>query len=132
MKLEGHYRVAASPTSVWTVLQDPTLLARVLPGCEKLELLGEHKYGAAVKIQVGPLQGTFTGIIVLSDIATPDSYRMSFDGKGALGFVKGQGTVHLSTEEGATLVKYAGDATIGGRIASVGAAPHGIISPRPD
>lgn len=120
MKLEGHYTVAAPQASVWSVLQDPALLARILPGCEKLELLGENKYGAAVKLQIGPLQGAFTGAITLSDIKEPDSYRMSFDGKGALGFVKGTGTVHLVPQGSSTRVEYAGDATIGGRIASVG------------
>ncbi len=120
MKLEGQYQVAAPQTNVWTVLQDPTFLARILPGCEKLEQIGENKYTAAVKIQVGPMQGTFTGVITLSDIVVPSSYRMDFDGKGTLGFVKGQGTVNLTEQNSGTHVQYSGEATIGGRIAAVG------------
>jgi carbon monoxide dehydrogenase subunit G len=120
MKLEGHYNVPAPQGSVWNVLQDPSLLARVLPGCEKLELVEDNKYSAVVKIQVGPLQGTFAGTITLNDIVTPTSYRMVFDGKGALGFVKGEGTVTLSEQMGGTHVEYAGDATIGGKLAAVG------------
>jgi uncharacterized protein len=120
MKLTGQYQVPAPQANVWAVLQDPALLARVLPGCEKLEQVEENKYSAVVKIQVGPLQGTFAGTITLSDIVAPTSYRMIFDGKGALGFVKGEGTVNLSDDAGATHVDYAGDATIGGKLAAVG------------
>jgi hypothetical protein len=120
MKLEGKYRVPAPRPQVWTVLQDANLLARVLPGCEKLETVGENKYSAVVKIQVGPLQGTFSGTILLGDMVAPESYTMDFDGKGALGFVKGKGAVRLVEVEGATDVHYTGDASIGGRIASVG------------
>jgi hypothetical protein len=122
MKLDGKYTVAAPREHVWNILQDPSLLARVLPGCEKLEALGDDKYSAAVKIQVGPLQGSFAGTIALAEMVTPESYRMTFDGKGALGFVKGTGTVRLVEQGGggATDVHYAGDASIGGRIATVG------------
>jgi uncharacterized protein len=120
MKLEGDYTVPAPRPQVWAVLQDPALLARVLPGCEKLEPLGNDQYKAGVKIQVGPLQGNFEGTIALSEIVTPESYRMTFDGKGALGFVKGTGSVQLSEQGAGTLISYAGDAATGGKIATVG------------
>jgi carbon monoxide dehydrogenase subunit G len=120
MKLEGDYTVPAPRPQVWAVLQDPALLARVLPGCEKLEPLGNDQYKAGVKIQVGPLQGAFEGTIALTQIVTPESYRMSFDGKGALGFVKGIGSVQLTEQGASTLISYAGDATTGGKIATVG------------
>jgi uncharacterized protein len=120
MKLAGEYAVAAPRQHVWSVLLDPSLLARILPGCEKLEALGDDTYQARVKIQVGPLQGTFDGTIKLGNINAPESYTMTFDGKGALGFVKGTGEVHLIAQENSTQVTYTGEASIGGRIASVG------------
>jgi uncharacterized protein len=120
MKLAGEYTVSAPRQNVWNVLLDPALLARVLPGCEKLESLGDDTYRAGVKIQVGPLNGAFEGTIKLTNIVAPNSYHMEFDGKGALGFVRGVGDVQLADNGSTTLITYSGEASIGGKLASVG------------
>jgi hypothetical protein len=91
-----------------------------MPGCEKLEQIGENEYKGALKIRVGPVQGQFEGIVNLSNINAPESYRMQVDGKGAPGFMKGVGEVRLEDQGEATLMHYAGEAQVGGRIASVG------------
>jgi carbon monoxide dehydrogenase subunit G len=105
---------------VWNVLLDPVLLAQVLPGSEGLEPLGDDKYKATLKIQVGPVQGVFEGTVALADINEPVSYRMDINGKGAPGFVKGGGAVRLETRGTTTIMHYSGEAQVGGRIASVG------------
>jgi carbon monoxide dehydrogenase subunit G len=120
MKLEGNYSFEAPQDIVWSVLLDPVLLAQVLPGSEGLEPLGDDKYKATLKIQVGPVQGVFEGTVALSDINKPDSYRMDISGKGAPGFVKGGGAVRLETQGTSTIMHYTGEAQVGGRIASVG------------
>jgi uncharacterized protein len=112
--------VAAPRQNVWNVLQDPALLACTLPGCEALEPVGNDTYKGKVKIQVGPLQGVFEGTVILSEKSMPESYRMEFDGKGALGFVKGSGVVKLTEQGESTLIHYTGEANVGGRIASIG------------
>ncbi len=46
---------------------------------------------------------------------------MVVDGKGKQGFIRGTGTMDLEEQDGKkTLVRYAGDAQIGGPLASVG------------
>ena len=60
MKLEGDYRFEASVQEVWDALFDPVILAAVMPGCEKLELVDGH-YVGEIKIKVGPVLGKFTG-----------------------------------------------------------------------
>lgn len=120
MKLEGTYTFDAPRETVWQALLDPEVLARTMPGCEKLEQIGENEYKGALKIRVGPVQGQFEGIVNLSNINAPESYRMQVDGKGAPGFMKGVGEVRLEDQGEATLMHYAGEAQVGGRIASVG------------
>lgn len=120
MKLEGTYTFEAPRDVVWNALLDPVLLGAILPGCEGLEPLGDDKYKAVLKVQIGPIQGVFEGTVALSDINKPDSYRMEVNGKGAPGFVKGGGDVRLEVQDGKTLMHYQGDAQVGGRIASVG------------
>lgn len=120
MKLEGSYTFEAPQNIVWDALLDPVLLGSVMPGSEGLEPLGDDKYKAVLKIQVGPVQGTFEGTVALADIKKPDSYRMDINGKGAPGFVKATGAVRLEAQDGKTIMHYQGDAQLGGRIASVG------------
>jgi carbon monoxide dehydrogenase subunit G len=120
VKLEGTYTFEAPRGVVWPALLDPDVLAKVMPGCEKLEQIGENEYKGVLKIRVGPVQGQFEGVVTLADINTPESYRMRVDGKGAPGFMKGEGQVHLEDQGESTLMHYSGEAQVGGRIASVG------------
>jgi len=120
MKVEGEYTFAGSQDLVWSVLLDPEVLAAVLPGCEKLDLVGENEYEGALKIKVGPVQGKFMGKVKLADIREPDSYTMHVDGQGAPGFVKAVGNLALKGSGSETLVTYEGDAQVGGKLASVG------------
>jgi carbon monoxide dehydrogenase subunit G len=105
---------------VWASLLDPEVLAKTMPGCEKLDKVGDNQYEGAIKIRVGPVQGKFQGKVTLSDLNPPDSYSMQVDGKGPAGFVKGTGKVRLEAQTVSTLMHYEGDAQVGGRIASVG------------
>lgn len=120
MKLAGEYTFDAPQDMVWEALQDPAVLASIMPGCEKLELIGENEYEGALKIKVGPVQGAFQGNVKLEDINRPDSYSMAVKGKGAPGFVNGTGHVQLTGQGDTTLMAYQGDVQVGGRIASVG------------
>ena len=120
MKLDGSYTFAAPRDVVWEALMDPEVLANVMPGCEKLNQVGDNQYEGQIKIKVGPVQGKFQGKVTLTNINKPDSYSMTVDGKGAPGFMKGEGQVELEEKNGSTVMHYAGEAQVGGRIASVG------------
>src|SRR4051812_10466087 len=119
MKLEGDYVFEASVPEVWSALFDPVILAAVMPGCEKLELVDGH-YVGDIKVKVGPIQGKFTGKVDLQDKVEPESYTMIVDGRGAPGFVKATARVKLAADGDGTRVHYDADAQIGGKIASVG------------
>jgi len=128
MKVVGSYTFDASPQAVWDGLQDPEILAATMPGCDKLELVGENEYEGILNIRVGPVQGKFQGKIRLEDVDPPNGYTMVVDGKGAPGFVNATAVVSIVAEgdgatggdSGKTRLDYDGDARVGGRIASVG------------
>ena len=122
MKIDGEYTFDAPRNLVWDALQDPAVLATVLPGADGLDTVGEDEYEGALKIKVGPVQGKFKGHIQITDKVELESYNMAVDGKGAPGFVKATGGINLtdSDEAGKTHMAYTGDAKVGGKIASVG------------
>jgi len=119
MKLEGDYTFEAPVEEVWKALLDPAVLAAVMPGCEKLDLV-DGQYVGELNIKVGPVQGKFSGKVDLKDMQAPTSYTMHVDGRGAPGFVKATAQVQLASEGEKTRMRYDADAQVGGKIASVG------------
>jgi carbon monoxide dehydrogenase subunit G len=119
MKLAGDYLFDAPVQEVWNALFDPEILAAVMPGCEKLELV-DGRYRGELNVKVGPVQGKFTGTVDLKDTDEPRGYTMVIDGRGAPGFVKATAAVALEPEGAGTRIRYDADAQVGGKVASVG------------
>ena len=121
MKIEGEYTFNGPQEEVWKIVRDPEVLATALPGTQSLDQVGDNEYVGEMNVRIGPVAGVFSGNILVSDEAPPDSCTLTVDGKGKPGFVKGVGHINLLPQEGnTTLMKYEGDVQIGGRLASVG------------
>lgn len=121
MKLQGQHTFDAPRDAVWEALNDPEVLARTLPGCERLEEKEPHVYTGALNMQVGPVSGQFQGTVKLRDLEENRGYHMDLSGQGAPGFVQGKGSVSLEDADGGgTVLTYDLDAQVGGRIAGVG------------
>jgi uncharacterized protein len=120
MDIAGNYTFDAPQKMVWDALLDPNVLGSIMPGGKGFEQTAENQYSGVLEVKVGPVQGTFQGQIQLSDIIAPEHYQIQVDGKGATGFVKGNGKLHLEARDQQTFMEYSGTAQVGGRIASVG------------
>jgi carbon monoxide dehydrogenase subunit G len=120
VKLQGSYVLPGSREQVWELFTDPARLAKLLPGCERLEPDGPDRYKVAVKFGVAAITGKYAGSVELSDKHPPASLGMRVEGKGAPGFMKGEGKLELVEKRGQTEVRYTGEAQVGGVIASVG------------
>ncbi len=120
MKLAGQYLLPALPVKVWELLTDPQLLAKLLPGCERLDPDGPDRFKAAVKFGIAAISGKYAGTLEFSDKKPPKSMRMKMSGKGIPGFVDGVGHIELEEKDGQTELRYTGEAQVGGMIASVG------------
>jgi carbon monoxide dehydrogenase subunit G len=105
---------------IWQLLLDPSVLARLLPGVEKLEATAPDQYAVVVKMGVGAVRGTYTGKVQLTDQRPPESYRLVGEAKGGPGWAKGSATLTLVPEGAGTRIVAKGDAQIGGPVASVG------------
>jgi carbon monoxide dehydrogenase subunit G len=120
MKIEGSHEVPAPRAKVWEAFFDPDLLRQAIPGCEKLEAIGDDEYKSTMKIGVAAIKGTFEGKVKLSDKNPPESYRMFVEGSGGPGFVRGSALITLTDSDGGTRVSYSADVQVGGLIAGVG------------
>ena len=48
MKISGSSTLDAPVDKVWEAIQDPGVLARCLPGCESLAVIGDHRYAMSL------------------------------------------------------------------------------------
>lgn len=121
MKISGTASLAAGRQQVWDAFHDPAVLARTLPGCERLVELGPDRWAMTVTAGVAAIKGTYDGEVSLHDPQEPGSFRMKASGSGAPGTVDADVVVRLDpSATGGTDVSYDADATVGGVVGGVG------------
>ena len=120
MNLDGSAVLHADPDRVWSVITDPAVLARTIPGCESLEQIAEDSYRMNVSVGVGAIRGTYAGEVHLTDQQRPASYVMHASGAGAPGQVRATVTINLESNGEGTTLTYSADAVVGGPVAGVG------------
>jgi uncharacterized protein len=120
VRITGSYTVDAPRQAFWEALQDPAVLARTLPGCESLQVIGEDAYAATLTAGVASIKGTYSGTVQLRDKQAPESYRLTAEGSGAPGTIRADAALRLEVDGDSTIVHYDADAVIGGMLGGVG------------
>lgn len=120
MNISGAYTVAAPREKVYSLLQDPAVLAKCMPGTDRLEKIAQDEYEMKMKMAIASFSGLFTGKVKITDPSPPESFKLMVEGSGKVGFLKGEGLLNLVPQEGSTEIKYEGDVQVGGTIAAVG------------
>ena len=121
MKISGSSTLESPVDKVWEAIQDPAVLARCLPGCESLAVIGEDRYAMSVTAGVAAIKGTYAGEVSLSDKVAPSSLTMRASGAGAPGTIDADVKVQLApSADGGTELSYDADASVGGAIGGVG------------
>ena len=121
MKVSGTATLHATPDRVYAALNDPAVLVRTIPGCERLEAVGPDRYRMTVTAGVASIKGSYLGDVRLSDGAPPSSFTLTASGSGAPGTVTADVRVHLDDAgDGTTVLRYDADAVVGGPVGGVG------------
>ena len=120
MKLSGSYEFDAAPEKVWQTLTAPAALRGCIPGCEKMDSLGNDEYTATVTIAMGPIRSKFDAKVTMVDLQPFESYKLVVEGNGPSGFVRGESQIKLSENGNKTTVDVDSDSSSGGLLARVG------------
>ena len=121
LELKGEQTLPAAQRELWTLLNDPAVLAKVIPGCNAVRKIDVDRYEMGLKLQVANVYGEYRGEVSISDKREPEHYVLAVQGQGSIGFMKGSAVFDLVPQgAGATLLKYAGSAEVGGVVAGVG------------
>ncbi|MEU1385185.1 MULTISPECIES: carbon monoxide dehydrogenase subunit G [unclassified Nonomuraea] len=130
MKVAGSAVIGVQRDRVWAALQDPAVLVRTIPGCERLEETGPDTYRMTVNAGVASIKGVYQGEVALAEPHAPESFTLRARGQGAPGTVEATVLVRLSEIDGGTRVDYDADAVIGGMIGGVGQRMLGSVAKR--
>ena len=128
MDITGTYTFNAPPARVWQLLMDPAVIAGCIPGCEKLDADGPDRYRARLSVALAAITGTYDGTVTISEKVEPQSYRLTVEGQGKPGFVKGNALLSLRPEGETTIVDVTGTVQTGGAIARLGQRLIGGVS----
>jgi uncharacterized protein len=121
VKVSGQATLRGPVERVYRALNDPGVLVRAIPGCERLELLGPDAYRMTLTAGVASIKGTYVGDVRLTDQDAPHAFTMRAAGSGAPGTVSADVKVTLTDPgDGTTLLVYDADAVVGGMIGGVG------------
>lgn len=120
MKLSGEHLVQAPPATVWNLLMDPQVLARITPGIDKLELVEQDKYKAIADVKIGPVRGSFSGEVQVKDKHPNDQFTLAVHQASKIGNADADIILNLADKEGATALSFEGDVRLSGMIATMG------------
>lgn len=121
MEMKGEQLLPVPQQQAWDALNDPAILRDCIPGCESVERVSETEFQLAMTTAIGPVKGKFKGKLTLADVDAPRAYTLQFEGQGGLaGFARGGAQVALSPQAEGTLLSYAVNAHVGGKLAQIG------------
>jgi len=120
MKLSGSYKLHVKKEIVWKSLNDSNILKQCIPGCNSFEKENNETFNVTATNQIGPMNATFSGTVVLSNIKKNESYTLSGDGQSSVGFANGKADIELTESNGITSLNYQVNIDVGGKIAQLG------------
>lgn len=121
MKVSGDATLHAPRDKVWEALNDPAVLVQTIPGCQRMETIGDDAYQMTLAAGVASIKGVYQGEVRLTDQMEPDSFTLKAAGAGAPGTVSADVKVTLAAGPAdTTVLSYDADAIVGGMIGGVG------------
>ncbi len=121
MKLEGTKTLQARRDDVWAVLNDPSRLAKTMPGVEGFEIVDDTRWRANVKIPLG-LGGLRMSLdMEKTDERAPEYAQMRIKGNG-VGAMLNMTTAFtlIDNGAGATDMKWEAEIGIAGPVGAMG------------
>ncbi|MGV9602013.1 SRPBCC family protein [Streptosporangium sandarakinum] len=128
MKVAGSAVLGVDRDRVWSALQDPAVLVRTIPGCERLEETGPGAYRMTVTAGVASIKGVYQGEVTLTEPDAPKRFVLRARGQGAPGTVDATVEIRLSDAGDGTRVDYDAEAVVGGMIGGVGQRVLGSVA----
>lgn len=131
MKVAGEVTLKAPCDTVWSVLRDPAVLSRAIPGCEWLEITGPGTARLSVRLAIAAVSGSYAGQLSVFREQHREYVAFKASASGDQGTAAADITVRLAAAgDAATLVTYEANGLVSGPVAGVGTRLLGSIAQR--
>ena len=120
MKVEGTRRFEAPRQTVWEVLNDPSRMAKLMPGVESFDIQDDRHWTAKVKIPLGLGAMPMTIKFEKTEERPIEYARLNAKGQGVGAMMNLDTKFHLSEADGGTEMKWEADVKIAGPVGSMG------------
>jgi len=129
MQLTGKHIVNAVPSTVWNMLMDTEILAKVVPGISRLEKTGDNTFKSIIEIKLGPVNGSFTGNLEIEDVNEGKGFTLKVAQNSKIGNAKAAIKIDLlPVDNEQTEVAFDGDVKLSGLIAGMGQRVIGSVA----
>ena len=132
VKIESSFVVPASREAVWRFIQSAHEVGACVPGCESVDILGDGRFKAKVRVKVGPIKALFNVHIERLDEERMQyaSYSTRGEEGGRASRLSARSRLSLRTVgERETEIAYASEISIAGRLGRFGA---GVMKKKAD
>ena len=120
MNVEGERTFAAPRGTVWEVLNDPTAMAKTMPGVESFDVHDDKRWTANVKIPLG-LGGLKMKVdMEKTEEREPEFAKMAIKGTGVGAMMNMETSFDLRESGDETAMKWSAEVKIAGPVASMG------------
>ncbi len=120
MIFEGTHDLKAPREKVWDFVIDPNKIGRCLPDLKSLEVTGEGKFNALVRVGVGFIKGDFKFRLEFVEKKPPSHARLKGTGSGSGSSIDMDTVIELTDMPGGTKLAYKADVKVGGVMAGLG------------
>lgn len=129
MHLDGTHTLNASAETIWALLMDHEVLARVTPSITRLEPQGDDHYIAVAEVKIGPVEGSFKGNMSVADKKEQEQFTLRMQQNSQMGNVNAEGQLILNkVSEEQTEIVFSGDAKLSGTLARMGQRLIGSVA----
>ena len=120
MRVEGEKEFQAPVETVWEVLNDPSRMAKTMPGVESFDIQDDAHWRANVKVPLG-LGGLKMSIdFEKTEEREPEFAKLHAKGNGVGAIMNMDTSFNLSEADGGTNMRWEADVHILGPVASMG------------
>jgi carbon monoxide dehydrogenase subunit G len=120
VRVEGEREFSAPRATVWEVLNDPSRLAKTMPGVESFDVQDDRHWRANVKVPLG-LGGLKLSIdFEKIEEREPEYAKLHAQGNGVGAIMNMDTAFHLTESAGGTHMRWEADVHILGPVASMG------------
>jgi uncharacterized protein len=122
LNFSGEITVGAPREAVFKALSDAPFFASCIDGVRDLKSIDATHYDAVLETRIAYMRFNFKVAVEMSRVAPPDEIEAKVEGTpmGIVGRLTATATTHLAEAGGGTVIRYVIDATLTGKLGSMG------------